>query len=217
MTYNLVKHNSGNLQFSLCIAGELPKEAIKLSHPVSNITQSPSSNCVVPCDASMSNFAFRVKKVIVSEQRPLYSHIAFSPPLPAAKSAAATFSFLGYFSKSIVVYDSSWWRERSTSGVCNSNCGPIGFTREACIEQGDQFSMICFMVSYAGRERSKYELEGQRHQVAEQIRTIFGAKGGDALEPRKFCCRIGPKRSRFGDTMSCSGSWSIGEGQHGGH
>ncbi|KAK9242134.1 hypothetical protein V1506DRAFT_509737 [Lipomyces tetrasporus] len=141
MTYN----------FSLCIACELPKEAIKLSHPVSNITQSPSSNCVVSCDASTSNFAFRAKKVIVLVPTPLYAHIAFSPSLPVAKSAAATSSFLGYTSKSIVVYDSPWWH--------------------TCIEQDGQFSMICLMVGYAGREWSK---------------TMFGAKGGDVPEPRKI-------------------------------
>jgi monoamine oxidase len=140
----------------------------------------------VPCDASTSNFAFRAKKVIVSVPTPLYAHIAFSPPLPAAKSAAATSSFLGHTSKSIVVYDSPWWPERGFSDVCNSDCGPIGFTRDTCIEQDGQFSMICFMVGYAGREWSKCKPEEQRCQVAEQIRTMFAAEGGDVPEPRKI-------------------------------
>jgi hypothetical protein len=46
--------------------------------------------------------------------------------------------------------------------------------------------MICFMVGYSGREWSKCKPEEQRRQVAEQIRTMFGAKGGDVPVPRKI-------------------------------
>jgi monoamine oxidase len=140
----------------------------------------------VTCDTSMSNFPFRAKKVIVSVLVPLYSHIAFSPHFLAAKSAVATSSFFRYTSKSIVVYDSPCWREHGYSGVCNSDCGPIGFTRDTCIEQDGQFSMVWFMACYAGRELSKCKKEEQRRQVAEQIRTTFGARGGDVPEPRKI-------------------------------
>jgi hypothetical protein len=80
---------------------------------------------------------------------------------------------------------------RSGTGLPNlasdqKDSGPIGFTRDTCTEQDGQFSMICFMVGYAGREWSKCKPEEQRRQVAGQIRAMFGAKGGDVPEPRKI-------------------------------
>jgi monoamine oxidase len=179
----LLIYSSGNLQFSHAIASELTPNSVKLSCPVTSITQTGGGRCLTSCGST--NLSFRSKKVILSVPTPLYSHINFSPPLPADKHEAVTSSFLGYTSKALVVYSSPWWREQGYSGVSNSDCGPIGFTRDTSVDQDGQYSMVCFMVGDNGRKWSRCDHEEKIRQVTEQIKTMFGCKGNVVPPPDK--------------------------------
>jgi monoamine oxidase len=77
----------GNQQFSQKIASQIKTGSIRLSHPVTDITQNGSGQCLVTCSTSTQPFPVRRKKVVVSVPTALYSHITFSPLLPAIKAA----------------------------------------------------------------------------------------------------------------------------------
>lgn len=117
----------------------------------------------------------------------LYPRITFNPPLPAAKATLAASTHMGYTSKALCIYSSPWWREAGLSGVATSDIGPISFTRDTCVLDDQNYSIVCFIVGDSGRAWSKLDDEGKKRQVFEQMRTMFapGLKGREVPEPER--------------------------------
>jgi len=101
---------AGNQSFSIHLAALLPKEAVKLSSPVKKITQLDNFCKVETIDGTV----FKSRKVIISLPTALYDSISFEPPLPAEKEALSKVTALGYYAKTILVFDS---RERHRDGM----------------------------------------------------------------------------------------------------
>lgn len=113
----------------------------------------------------------------------LYSTIAFDPPLPPSKQALGDSTALGYYSKTIFVFEKPWWREAGLSGIIESETGPIYFSRDTCSEEDGQYSITCFVAGDRGREWSKWSSAERKKIVSNQFKRIFSAVDIKAPEP----------------------------------
>ena len=95
---------------SVGLASELGPGTLHLETPVTAISLNESTSTYTVSTATGETFQCR--RVVVSVPTPLYTSVSFSPPLPASKTALATSTVLGYYSKMIFVFDKPWWRAR---------------------------------------------------------------------------------------------------------
>jgi monoamine oxidase len=112
--------------------------------------------------------------VIVSLPTCSLSTIEFDPPLPPNKLSLSQCTALGYYAKTIFVFDRPWWREAELSGTMSSQEGPISFSRDTCVEADKQYSITCFIVGDTGRRWSKWSAAERRRIVTEQFDSFFG-------------------------------------------
>lgn len=124
-----------------------------------------------------------VRKVIVSVPTPLYPLIEFQPLLPRAKQTLSESTELGYYSKTLLVFRSPWWRAANLSGVFSSLEGPISFTRDTCAEEDGQCSITYFHAGTPGRRWSALSAAARREAVLAQFRAAFGSVVGTVPEP----------------------------------
>lgn len=163
----------GTQEFSKCIANELAEGSVILNSPVREIRQSEGRVLVTSARGS-----FVCKRVVVSVPTPLYKEIKFDPPLPEAKQTLAASTKLGFYGKSIVVYDRPWWRDGGMCGLMQSHIGPATVMRDTSVEADGHFSLTCFMVGEPGRQWSKLKKEDRDRAVLDQIRRAFGSSAG---------------------------------------
>ncbi|KAI2467498.1 amine oxidase [Annulohypoxylon bovei var. microspora] len=178
-----LRNRQGNQMFSVRLAAQLPADTVRLSTPAEKITQQPQGGCLV--ETAGAGLAFRAKRVIVSVPTTLYSLITFEPPLPAAKLALGDNTALGYYAKTIFVFDRPWWREAGLSGIMESTDGPISFSRDTCSVDDNQYSITCFIVGDSGRQWSKWSAAERRRLVTAQFDAVMGvaARKQDILVP----------------------------------
>ncbi|KAH7115452.1 hypothetical protein B0J13DRAFT_600026 [Dactylonectria estremocensis] len=171
-----LRNRQGNQHFSTKLAEKLNADSVKLSTPVTSITQS-NDGCTVKTDGG----SFHSKKVIVSVPTSLYPLIDFHPELPPFKKELGETTKLGYWSKTVLVFSSPWWRDAGLSGVFTSD-GPICFTRDTCVPEASQYSITCFHVGEPGREWSRLSAQERQDAVLKQFRTAFGT-AADVPDP----------------------------------
>ncbi|KAI8649619.1 Amine oxidase [Fusarium keratoplasticum] len=164
-----LRNRQGNQHFSTKLAEKLRKGSVKLSTPVTRIAQS-SKGCTVE---TRNGQRFYSKKVIVSVPTSLYPLIEFQPQLPREKRELAKSTKLGYYSKTVLVFDSPWWREAGLSGVFTSPNGPIVFTRDTCVPEDEQYSITCFHVGEPGRKWSALPAQERQDSVLKQFNAAF--------------------------------------------
>lgn len=99
----------------------------------------------------------------------LYHMIDFVPALPPPKRQLAETTLMGFFAKVVLVYERPWWRDLDWSGTFSSVKGPIGFTRDTCVEEDRQYSITCFMVGDIGRIWSKFPQPVRKGRVLNQF------------------------------------------------
>ncbi|CAG7564046.1 unnamed protein product [Fusarium equiseti] len=175
-----LRNRQGNQTFSIRLAAKLPKKAIRLRCPVKKIRQGSNGAIVETADPRHN---FWAKRVVVSVPTCLYSTIAFDPPLPPSKQMLGDSTTLGYYSKTIFVFEKPWWREAGLSGIIESETGPIYFSRDTCSEEDGQYSITCFVVGDRGREWSKWSSAERKRIVSNQFKRIFSAVDIKAPEP----------------------------------
>ena len=59
---------------------------------------------------------------------PMYRHLEFDPPLPAAKSSLVALMKMGSVIKTVVFFRTAFWRTRGFNGSVFSNIGPVGYS-----------------------------------------------------------------------------------------
>lgn len=121
-----------------------------------------------------SGHKYHSKKVILSVPTSLYPKIDFEPHLSPAKKELGDSTELGYYSKSILVFDEPWWRNANLSGVLTSMDGLISFTRDTCVPEDKQYSITCFHVGQPGREWSQLSEQDRKDTVLKQFDDAFG-------------------------------------------
>lgn len=162
------------------LAQRLRPGSVRLSTPVTKVTQSSSGTCRVE---TFSGLTFTSKKVILSAPTPVYHKIQFEPPLPASKLLLSNSTLTGYYSKLIFVFSKPWWRESRLSGIMNTTVGPISFTRDTCSEEDEQYSLTSFIVGSIGHEWSLKTREERKRLGWEQLKKMYGLVVSSIPEP----------------------------------
>ncbi|KAF5967300.1 flavin-containing protein [Fusarium coicis] len=98
----------------------------------------------------------------------------FEPHLPPAKKDLARSAEIGYYSKSILVFDEPWWRNTNLCGVLMSMDDPISFTRDTRVPEDKQYSITCFHVGQPGRKWSRLPEQERKDTVVKQLNDAFG-------------------------------------------
>lgn len=163
--------------FSNKMAKALNPGTLLLSSPVTSIDQCLQTHTCTVRTSSSVHPTVHAKKVIVSVPSTLYSKIAFDPPLPESKQRLANENIMGYYSKTIFIFDQPWWRTAGFSGVVETQAGPILFSRDTSIPDDNQWSITCFIVGNRGRGWSLLSQDERRRAVWEQFLAIFEGAG----------------------------------------
>ncbi|KAK6396542.1 hypothetical protein LTR81_025886 [Elasticomyces elasticus] len=159
----------GTQSFSRGLAAELAPGALVLQSPVRSIEQRGGGVRVVSARGT-----FEASRVIVSVPTPLYSEIAFDPPLPAEKVAMASSTRLGDYCKMIVFYAKPWWREQGFCGLTQSCHGPFAVTRDTSVDADNHYSLTCFVVGQPARDWILLPPAERQKAILSQITRIFG-------------------------------------------
>lgn len=174
-------NRQGNQGFTPSMAAELHPGSVKTSTSVKSISQS-DKGCVVE---TTDGTRYHAEKVIISVPTPLYRQIRFDPELPLAKKTLGESTKLGYYSKTILVFSSPWWRMSGLSGSLSSSKGPISFTRDTCVPEDEQYSITCFHVGGAGRVWSELPARERRDAVVKQFHEMCGVVVTEVPKPIK--------------------------------
>ena len=120
----------GMQSISKGMASELYPGSLFPDSAVSQIRQEDSS-CLVVTD---KGHRFRAKKDVISVPMPLYKMIDFSHSLPKAKTALAASATLGYYSKTILIYNKPLWRDVGLRSSFISFSGAVSFSYDTAVE-----------------------------------------------------------------------------------
>ncbi|KAM5350054.1 hypothetical protein ACJ41O_006559 [Fusarium nematophilum] len=180
-----LRNRAGNQQFAERLAGSLKPDSIRLSTPIKSIAQEVDG-CIIRTGSSVRSVV-KADRVIVTVPSPLYHLIDFQPKLPPAKAKLASATHLGYYSKTILVFSSPWWRPAGLSGILGSatavGVGPISFSRDTSVPEDDQYTITCFHVGDKGREWSKLDPAARRAAVLQQFCAAFSSVVGEGAVP----------------------------------
>lgn len=171
----------GNQTIAEKLAEEIGWRSVFLSKPVASFDQSEDGHGVVVLTQAGETFYGR--KAIISIPTTLYSTISFNPPLPPKKTILSENTVMGYYSKTVFVFQNPWWQTAGLSGIIDSEIGPICFTRDTSIPADDQWSITCFIVGERGRQWSKLSKAARHKQVWEQFSQAFGKYVETVPEP----------------------------------
>lgn len=168
----------GTSAFAEGMAGKLKPGSLKLKSPVASITQSPDDASLSVSTKGIDSETFRARKVIVSIPTPVYKTIAFSPPLPAVKTAVTNRTRYGFYTKYIVSFRRPFWLDKNHCGLAQSFIGPISVIRDTSLDDNQTYCLTCFMGGQFGRKWAAQDAEGKKLSVLKQIADIF-ADGTD--------------------------------------
>lgn len=168
----------GTSAFAEGMARKLQPNSLKLQSPVTSITQGPNNGHVLVTVKGSDPETFRARKVIISIPTPVYKTIAFSPPLPPAKTAVTNRTRYGFYTKYIVSFRRPFWLDKNHCGLAQSFIGPISVIRDTSLDDGKTYCLTCFMGGKFGRKWAAQDAEGKKRAVLKQIGDIF-ADGTD--------------------------------------
>ncbi|KAI5358201.1 Putative flavin amine oxidase, YjgF/YER057c/UK114 family, RutC-like superfamily [Septoria linicola] len=159
---------SGTQSFSTSLASELPEGTLLLMSPVRKVEQLDERVRV-----TSARGVFEASRVVVSIPTPLYQEITFSPPLPVEKVELSKSTKLGDYCKSILFYQTPWWRKYSLTGMSQSAYGPCGVTRDSSVDADKHYSLTCFIVGQPARDWMTLTAGDRRTAVLEHIDKLF--------------------------------------------
>lgn len=174
-----LRFRNGSQSLSAGLAAALAPNTIRLSQPVTNVTQTGLNKVIVTTAAGIK---VSCAKVILSVPSPLYQKIQFEPALSADKQEISKSSKLGDYGKCILVYSQPWWRDRGFCGLSQSLIGPVSLTRDTSDDENEFYSLTCFMVSEQSIAWSKKPARERHTDVMEQIDRIYGQKCPEPVE-----------------------------------
>ncbi|KPI40027.1 putative flavin-containing monoamine oxidase A [Cyphellophora attinorum] len=165
---------------------------VKLNSPVRAITTLPGDRVQL---RTIGGKTFLARRVIVTVPSPVYRTIAFSPALPAAKTAYANATKLTGYIKYLPVFSKPFWRGHGFCGLGQSFVGPVCVFRDTSIDAADtpgpgsgdpgdrshNFALTCFIAGRNARRFVAYSPEEKRRVVMQQISRMFN-KGADVSD-----------------------------------
>lgn len=167
----------GMQSIAIGIAESLPKDSVRLSSPVSSISQDGSSGVeVVTADQK----TLRARKAIVTVPSPVLNTISFTPKLPAPKQLWAESSTYGYYTKAMMIFRRPFWVEKGYCGLIQSFTGPASVIRDTSSLPDKKYVLTCFMSGDPGRAWAALPTGQREKALVHQIGKLFDAETGAA-------------------------------------
>jgi len=152
--------------------------SVLLNSPVRRIAQERS--CV---RVYTDHDVFVAKFVVVAVAPAIAARIEYSPPLPAARDELSQRLPMGYVIKTIVIYDTPFWRENGYSAEAISDTGPIFICYDDSSHDDKKNAIVGFIAAHAAKEWSQKPYEERRRAVLQNYARWWGDK---ALYPRYY-------------------------------
>ena len=160
------------------LAGLLPEGALRLSSPVTRITQGADRVVAEPAGAS----AVRAGRAVVALPPTLAGRITYDPPLPAQRDQLFQHMPQGSVVKFHVLYEAPWWRAEGLSGLVLCPGEPIGVTFDCTPPAGAPGIITGFFegpAAVAAGQRSPGE---RRSTVVDVLARALGERARDVLD-----------------------------------
>ncbi|KGB78817.1 monoamine oxidase [Cryptococcus deuterogattii 99/473] len=173
----------GNQTMSTWIQNHvLPPGAVKLNAAAHQIIQSPDGESVRVITRDGRQFTGR--RVICAIPTPLYPNIVWQPSLPVDKTLLVQRSFLGTYTKVVLLYEKAWWLEAGFSGFALSSEWPLSLVFDTCDGwygsddpslRPRQHSLSCFVVAANGVAFSELSRDRREQVVKQQVARMIGS------------------------------------------
>lgn len=124
---------------------------------------------------------FKTRAVVLALSPPIANTIQYEPPLPYQRSQLLARCVMGCIIKSIILYDSAFWRADGKSGEAISDCesGPCFQTFDDSYEENGvvkQAALVAFINGEPARAWNKQGINERRQAVVAQLVRWFGPK-----------------------------------------
>lgn len=176
----------GTQLFAKGLAAGLPAGVVRLSTPVTAVTQETSDRPVVvqvartPAAVVDTTTTYVARKVISSVPSPVLQTIAFSPPLPPAKRIVADSATYGYYTKVMMAFRTPFWVAKGFCGLTQSFTGPASIIRDTSIPADDKNVLTCFLVGEPGRAWARLPEHERRDSLLAQVGELFQVGAAEA-------------------------------------
>ena len=159
------------------LLAQLPEGVLRTGHSVNAISQDGSG---VQVEAGESLFSAR-QVIVAAPLRVAYSTIRFSPSLPDAlvREMQATPTWMAVHAKTLVVYETAFWREAGLSGRIASRAGPLVEAHDLCGATGAPAAIFGF-VGWPHDVRDQHRSQLQDAIIAQLVRCL-GSKAASPL------------------------------------
>mmetsp|Transcript_7398 Transcript_7398/g.16778 ORF Transcript_7398/g.16778 Transcript_7398/m.16778 type:complete len:464 (+) Transcript_7398:78-1469(+) len=175
---------NGSQQVSELLVERIGTSKVLLNSPVIHIDYSERTAHVTTMDGQL----FHSDTVILACPPSLITrHIRFTPELPLSKERSITQGFTGCYTKSVIYYDTMFWRESGYSGsaVCsyNDNEFPVAGVFDYSDKDGKFPALAAFLVSEPALSFAALELKDQKKRIVQSLVNIFGEQ---AQSPKRI-------------------------------
>jgi monoamine oxidase len=171
------KFEGGCQQISTRLAEKLGLgTVVRLNSPVSEIDQSEQGRVFVKC---RDGTKYMTQRVIVALVPPLYKHISWKPELSADKLAVVNNLSMGHVIKTVVVYETAWWRDLGCSGQIWDRNGPVLYSMDDCKPSKERNglpenpALIRFCVAGDAKFWTQKTREERKQAIVEQYAKLF--------------------------------------------
>lgn len=154
---------------------KIMQDHIYLNQPVRKI-EWRDSGATVHTDSE----CWTSKKVIVAIPPAFSAKIQYNPPLPALREQLCQRVGQGSIIKSVIVYNTPFWREDGLSGSSYYDCGPIRATMDSTTPGQPHGVLTALIGGKYARSLGRLTKEARRKEIIACIAHLFGSK---ALEP----------------------------------
>ncbi|KAH3872451.1 probable flavin-containing monoamine oxidase A [Dreissena polymorpha] len=172
----------GTQQISLSIAEELGDSRLRLSEPVTSITQEEHLVTVTTNNGSV----FKCKKVVLAIPPNQFARIQFVPAIPTVMKELHKRMPMSNYVKFLITYKQAFWRDQGYSGEIVTNggpchmkvacsCGPLSFSYDDTSASGDP-ALVAFMAGSQAIDWRQQTPENRRKAVLEGLAQFFGAQ-----------------------------------------
>ncbi|KAL5333203.1 hypothetical protein BJX70DRAFT_392374 [Aspergillus crustosus] len=164
----------GTQMISKGIADTLPGDAIRLSTPVSSITQESATSAVEVVTADGTTL--RARKAIITVPSPVLKTISFTPKLPVSKQLWSDSSTYGYYTKAMMIFQTPFWVEKGYCGLTQSFIGPSSVIRDTSSIPDKKYVLTCFMSGDPGRTWAALPTGQREKALIGQIGKLFDSE-----------------------------------------
>ena len=131
--------------------------------------------------SSKESKVFKARAVVLALSPPIANTIQYEPPLPYQRSQLLARCVMGCIIKSIILYDTAFWRSDGKSGEAISDCvsGPCFQTFDDSYEENGivrQAALVAFINGEPAREWNLRGVKERRQAVVAQLVRWFGPK-----------------------------------------